>query len=79
MVARDLAYHVIGLNTQCLWVTPTPIPGLHTIIVLNENLYLLKIGDNMTDNNNRFMRLPAVAHNLKTGLKCMPLFIALDI
>ena len=29
MVARDLAYHVIGLNTQCLWVTPTPIPGLH--------------------------------------------------
>ena len=30
MVARDLAYQVIGLNTQCLWVTPTPIPGLHS-------------------------------------------------
>ena len=33
-VARDLAYHVIGLNTQCLWVTPTPIPGLHKLIML---------------------------------------------
>ena len=29
MVVRDLAYHVIGLKTQCLWVTYIPIPGLH--------------------------------------------------
>ena len=33
LVARDLAYHVIGLNTQCLWVTPNPIPGLHLKIL----------------------------------------------
>ena len=29
MLVRDLANHVIGLKTQCLWVTLTPIPGLH--------------------------------------------------
>ena len=33
----------------------------------------------MTDNNHGLMRLLAVAHSLKTGLNCMPLFIALDI
>ena len=27
---RDLAYHVIGLKTQCLWVTLTSIPSLHS-------------------------------------------------
>ena len=36
LVARDLAYHVISLNTQCLWVTPTPIPGLHRKKVLDS-------------------------------------------
>ena len=29
LIVCDLAYHVIGLNTQCLWVTYIPIPGLH--------------------------------------------------
>ena len=38
MVARDLAYHVIGLNTQCLWVTPTPIPGLHFLSERRHNV-----------------------------------------
>ena len=31
MVVHDLAYHVIGLKTQCLWVTLTAIPSLHAI------------------------------------------------
>ena len=25
---------MIGLNTQCLWVTPTPIPGLHKYVII---------------------------------------------
>ena len=29
MVVRDIAYHVIGLKTQCLWFTSTSIPGIH--------------------------------------------------
>ena len=29
LVGRDLEYHMIGLKTQCLWVTDIPIPGLH--------------------------------------------------
>ena len=29
LVVRDLEYYVIGLKTQCLWVTYIPIPGLH--------------------------------------------------
>ena len=29
LVVHDLEYHVIGLKTQCLWVTYIPIPGLH--------------------------------------------------
>ena len=29
LVVLDLAYYVIGLKTQCLWVTSTPIPSLH--------------------------------------------------
>ena len=29
MVVRELAYHVIGLKTPSLWVTFTPILGLH--------------------------------------------------
>ena len=30
LVVRDLEYYVIGLKTQCLWVTYIPIPGLHS-------------------------------------------------
>ena len=33
MVVRDTAFHVIGLKTQCLWVTYIPIPGLHCLIL----------------------------------------------
>ena len=29
MVVCDLEYHVIGLKTQCLWVTYIPILGFH--------------------------------------------------
>ena len=31
LVVRDLEYHVIGLKTQCLWVTYIPIPCLQCI------------------------------------------------
>ena len=31
MVVHDLAYHVLGLKTECLWVTLTSIPSLHTL------------------------------------------------
>ena len=30
-LVRDLAYHVIGLKTPCLWVTLTAIPNLHFV------------------------------------------------
>ena len=30
----DLSYHVIGLKKKCLWVTLTPIPGLHKKVML---------------------------------------------
>ena len=30
LVVHDLAYHVIGLKTQCLWFKCIPIPCLHS-------------------------------------------------
>ena len=33
-IVRDLACHVIGLNAGCLWVTPSAIPGLHSMTSL---------------------------------------------
>ena len=40
MVVRDLENHLIGLKTQCLWVTLTPIPGLHGqgLLTLSEEI-----------------------------------------
>ena len=34
LVVRDLACHVISLNSGCLWVTPSAIPGLHSYLYL---------------------------------------------
>ena len=39
-----LAYHVIGLKTQCLWVTFTPIPGLHTFLKISIDIHTFFLG-----------------------------------
>ena len=61
LVVRDLAYHVIGLKTQCLWVTLTAIPGLHWALCINffQNL--------ITYSNSKINNLFSLSQSGSTG------------
>ena len=43
LVVRALAYHMICMKTQGLWVTPTPILHLKTILFLFQVLRNMKL------------------------------------